>query len=108
MSWLSYIYILAITILEVWGDFSLRFFADAGKWYTLVQGIVAYGGIVGFLVAVFKQRNVLYVNALWDGGSAIVESLAAYLILGDRFTHWFNYVGLALIVVGLFLTAWRD
>ena len=105
---MSYLLVFALTIVEIWGDFSLRFFAQASHWYTLTQGIVAYGGVVGLLIALFKQQNVLYVNALWDGGSALLESLAAYWILGDRFTHWYNYLGLGLIIVGLFLTAFKN
>jgi multidrug transporter EmrE-like cation transporter len=40
---------------------------------------------------------------MWDGLSGIVETLAAYFILGERFDSWEHYIGLALIVSGLFL-----
>jgi multidrug transporter EmrE-like cation transporter len=42
------------------------------------------------------------VNAAWDGISAFVESLMAYLILGERFSDPNQYIGIGLIIVGLF------
>jgi len=43
------------------------------------------------------------VNGAWDGMSVIVESLAAYFILGERFDNYLQYVGLVVIVIGLYL-----
>jgi len=45
----------------------------------------------------------LLVNNAWDGMSSLTESLFAYVVLGERFDHWSQYVGLVMIVVGLFL-----
>jgi multidrug transporter EmrE-like cation transporter len=45
----------------------------------------------------------MYVNGMWDGLSGIIETLAAYFILGERLTAWHQYLGLVLITVGLFL-----
>jgi multidrug transporter EmrE-like cation transporter len=43
------------------------------------------------------------VNGAWDGVSTIIESLAAYFILGERFDNYLQYVGLVLIAIGLYL-----
>jgi multidrug transporter EmrE-like cation transporter len=40
---------------------------------------------------------------MWDGVSAILETLAAYFILGERLNNTWQYVGLVLLIVGLFL-----
>jgi multidrug transporter EmrE-like cation transporter len=40
---------------------------------------------------------------MWDGISGLVESLAAIFILGERFHDWKQYVGLGMIVVGLYV-----
>jgi multidrug transporter EmrE-like cation transporter len=42
------------------------------------------------------------VNAAWDGISALIESAAAFVILGERFSDPNQYIGLGLIVSGLF------
>lgn len=40
---------------------------------------------------------------MWHGVSAILETLAAYFILGERLNNPWQYVGLGLLIVGLFL-----
>jgi len=44
---------------------------------------------------------VMYVNGMWDGMSGVMESLAAYFILGDRLQRPSQYVGLVLAIVGI-------
>ena len=39
------------------------------------------------------KGNVMYVNGLWDGMSGLLESAAAYIILGERLNKWYQYLG---------------
>jgi multidrug transporter EmrE-like cation transporter len=68
----------------------------------LAYGILGYVGVIYFLIASLKGSNVLMVNAAWDGISALIESAAAFVILGERFSDPNQYIGLGLIVSGLF------
>jgi multidrug transporter EmrE-like cation transporter len=43
------------------------------------------------------------VNAAWDGTSALLESIAAFIFLGERFDHYSQYGGVVMIVLGLYL-----
>jgi hypothetical protein len=43
------------------------------------------------------------VNGAWDCMSAAIESLAAYIFLGERFNNYLQYVGLCSIIFGIFL-----
>lgn len=43
------------------------------------------------------------VNAGWDGISALIKSLAAYIILGERLESLGQYFGIIFIIIGLFL-----
>jgi multidrug transporter EmrE-like cation transporter len=43
------------------------------------------------------------VNGAWDGTSTLIEGFAAYLFLGERLDSYLQYVGLAFIVLGLYL-----
>ena len=96
-------YVVALSIVEIYGDFALRFYAQTNKVSWLVHGLIGYAGVVALLVMCFKYNNVLYVNGLWDGVSGVVGSLAAYFILGDRFKKKSQYLGLVLIVAGVTL-----
>jgi multidrug transporter EmrE-like cation transporter len=91
-----------LSISEIFGDFSLKKFANDGGIKHLGYGILGYVGVIFFLIMSLKGSNVMMVNAAWDGVSALIESIAAYVVLGERFTDPNQYIGLGLIVSGLF------
>jgi multidrug transporter EmrE-like cation transporter len=95
--------IVLLSAVEVFGDLNARWYAQTNKPQYLAGGIVGYLGILFFLVKALRTHNLLYVNGMWDGISTIIESLAAFFILGDRLTKPEQYAGLGLIIVGLFL-----
>jgi multidrug transporter EmrE-like cation transporter len=45
----------------------------------------------------------MYVNGMWDGISGLIESFAAYVILGERFNNLYQYVGLVMVFCGTML-----
>ena len=102
MDW-GFFYVIILSAIEIYGDFSLRFYAQTGKSSWLAQGLLGYAGVVYYLIQSFKYKNVLYANGMWDGVSGLIESLASYFILGDRLEKKSQYTGLVLIIVGVFL-----
>lgn len=96
-------HIVFLSFVEVYGDFSLRFYAQTNNLKWLAHGVAGYVGVVFFLIQSLKHNNVLYVNGLWDGVSGVVESIAAYYILGDRLQKSSEYIGLIFIIAGVFL-----
>lgn len=95
--------IFFLSVVEIYGDFALRFYAQTNNVTYLFHGMAGYAGVVFFLIQSLRYGNVLYVNGMWDGMSGILESAAAYLVLGDRLEKPIQYVGLVLTVVGIFL-----
>lgn len=102
MDW-GFVYIILLSAIEIYGDFNLRWFAQTEKPTFLLQGILGYVGVVYFLVMSLTHNNVLYVNGMWDGMSGLIESIAAYVILGDRLKNTQAYVGLLMTVAGVTL-----
>lgn len=100
---LAFLHVCILSIIEIYGDFALRFYAQTNKLSWLVQGIAGYIGVVYFLIQSLRHGNVLYVNGLWDGMSGLFESIAAYVILGDRLDKKSQYLGAGMIVVGVYL-----
>ena len=96
-------YIVILSVVEIYGDFSLRFYAQTNNLMWLGHGVAGYIGVIYFLIQSFKFKNVLYVNGMWDGVSGIIESVASYVILGDRLEKTSEYIGLVLIIAGVFL-----
>lgn len=91
-----------IILSEILGDFALKEYAKQSLMSSLFIGIFGYIGVIVFLIRSLRQSQILYVNAMWDGWSALIESLAAIILLGERFDDPRKYFGVALIVAGIF------
>jgi multidrug transporter EmrE-like cation transporter len=91
------------TIAEIFGDFGFKEFARKGTASGFLKGSIGYVGVIFFLIQSLKGGNLLYVNGMWDGISGIIESLAAYFILGERFNHPMQYVALGIISIGIIM-----
>ena len=100
---MSLLDITALCIAEIFGDAQFKSFARGGRATNFAGGMAGYTGVIYFLIKSFKTGNILWVNGMWDGVSAIVESLFAYFILSERLNTPGQYWGLALVVVGLFM-----
>jgi multidrug transporter EmrE-like cation transporter len=92
----------ALSLTEIVGDFGFREFAQTGLNKGFIQGIFGYVGVIFFLIRSLSGGNVMFVNGMWDGISGIIETLAAYFILGERFSSPMQYIGIAMIALGLF------
>ena len=99
--------LILLCLVEVYGDFKFKAYArrsgDADGAHLFIQGCIGYMGIIYFLIRMLRLKDVIWVNAMWDGGSALIETLFAYFMFGERLKHSVNYAGLALIVLGLFM-----
>ena len=97
--------LVLLCLVEVYGDFKFKAYArssDDGL-SSFIQGCVGYAGVIYFLIRMLRIKDVIWVNAMWDGGSALIETLFAYFMYGERLNRPVNYAGLALIVLGLFM-----
>ena len=92
--------LIGLTLTEVVGDFGFEKFADTGSKFGLSQGFVGYAGVIWFLIQSLKGANVMWVNGMWDGISGLVESIAAYVFLGERL-QGVQYIGILMICFGL-------
>jgi multidrug transporter EmrE-like cation transporter len=99
---MSYLDIGALCLTEIIGDFGYKEFADKGGVQNFAVGSVGYLGVIYFLIRSLQGSQVLLVNAAWDGLSALIESVAAIIVLGEKFNDPWKYFGIFLIILGLF------
>ena len=99
---MSYVDVWVLTVAEIIGDFGYKAFANEGGVKNFMTGTFGYVTVVYYLIRSLQGSSVLLVNAAWDGISALVESIAAIIVLGERFDDPWKYFGIFLIVVGLF------
>jgi multidrug transporter EmrE-like cation transporter len=95
--------IILLAIAEIIGDFGFEQYSNHGGVNSFAIGTIGYIGVIIMLIISLQGSTILLVNGAWDGISALIESIAAYIILGERFTDFYQYIGLVFIIVGLFL-----
>jgi multidrug transporter EmrE-like cation transporter len=97
--------ILAMTCAETFGNVNLKKFAQSGNAHhpSLVKGVVGYAVVLFFLIKSLSVASMLYVGAMWEGMVTVIGSLVAYFYLGERFSHWSQYLGLVLAVLAMIL-----
>jgi multidrug transporter EmrE-like cation transporter len=94
--------IIALSCIEIVGDFGYKQFANNGGIIPFAVGTIGYIGVVGMLIVSLQNSSIMMVNGAWDGISGLLESAAAYIFLGERFHHPLQYMGLILVAVGLY------
>jgi hypothetical protein len=94
--------IVFMSIAEVVGDFGFKGVARHGGAQNWAAGVGGYIAVIYFLIRALKVGNVVYVNGMWDGVSAIIETIAALLIFGEKLNTMGQYLGLGLIIAGIF------
>jgi multidrug transporter EmrE-like cation transporter len=99
---MSYVDVLALCLTEIIGDFGYKEYANKGGINNFAAGSIGYIGVIYFLIRSLQGSTILLVNAAWDGLSALLETLAAMIILGEKFHDPWKYFGIFLIISGLF------
>lgn len=99
---MSYQDIAGLILIEIVGDFGFQKFANEGGLVPFSVGVGGYIGVVYFLIRSLQGSKILLVNAVWDGLSALLETIAAMVILGEYFEDPWKYVGIIFIILGLF------
>ena len=100
---MSFTQIMALSFVEIIGDFAFQEFANKGGLMHLLVGIGGYIGVIICLIVALQGSTILLVNGAWDGISTLVESIAAYVFLGERFHSYTQYAGLGLVILGIYL-----
>lgn len=99
---MSYLDVGVMSLIEIVGDFGYKEFANKGGLQNFLIGTTGYIGVIYFLIRSLQGSQILMVNGAWDAISTIIESAAAYVVLGERFDDPWQYFGLFLIIVGLY------
>ncbi len=100
---MSLLKIGALSLIELVGDYGAKQFANIGGLMNLGIGILGYIGVFILLVVNLKGSTLLKVNNAWDGVNTILVTLFGYFILGERFESNSQYLGIVLIIAGIYL-----
>lgn len=97
-----FLLIILISFIEYFGDSNFKIYARTNNLKNLYAGLVFYSIMVYFLIMALKSANVTYINGLWDGTSALIETILALVFLHETLSNNTQYMGLVFIIIGLF------
>jgi multidrug transporter EmrE-like cation transporter len=93
--------ITGASVVEYIGDASFKLYTRLNSSWYLLLGIISYIILVLILIHILKYSNVLQMNIQWDAMSVILESILAYILLGEVFSENTQWIGFFLIITGL-------
>ena len=93
--------IIAVSLVEYFGDLNFQKFAKTGKTSNLFYGVIFYAFMIKLLIEALKKSNLIYMNGMWDGVSTIIGTIFAWWLLHERLSNPMQWLGLVLIFLGL-------
>lgn len=94
--------IVAVSLIEYVGDSNFKAYARQGRWSNLMMGLTVYAAMVFVLIQILRKTNVMYMNGMWDGVSAVIETLLAFFLLHETLSNGVQWAGLAMVILGIF------
>lgn len=88
---------------ETYANMNLKKYASNGSRHSLLQGLLGWMIVIFLLINSFKSHNLLHVSILWEFSITIFTALTAYYFLGERFTSWWQWLGVILVFLGAYL-----
>lgn len=95
--------IFALSAIEIVGDVAFKLFANDSGIVYLGIGAVAYTIMTGILIVALQNSSILMVNNSWDAMNTVLQSIVGYFLLGERFEHYTQYLGIGFVVIGMYL-----
>jgi multidrug transporter EmrE-like cation transporter len=101
---MSLAHVLAMSVAETFGNVHLKNFAASNNHHNLFCGIAGYCGVLYFLVRSFALGgSLLWVATMLEAGITLMGTLFAFFVLGERFKHPIQYIGVLFCVLAILM-----
>lgn len=97
------IVIIIASLLEYLGDSNFKFYARNYENKFLVYGAMSYMVMIYVLIRILQHSNVMYMNLNWDAFSIVLETIFAYIVLGETLDNKYQFTGFIFIICGIIL-----
>lgn len=88
--------VLMMTLAELFGNTHLKWFSENRSKHHLAIGVAAYLTVIFFLTRAFASQSMLWTCIMWEAMIVIGGALTAYLVFGEKFDHWIQWLGILL------------
>ena len=90
---MNLLWVLAMTIAELFGNAHLKWFAENGKHHHLGVGILAWALVLVFLIKTLSSSSMMWTCIMWEAMIVVGGAITAYVFFGEKFTHWVQWLG---------------
>lgn len=99
--------IVAISILECFGQSCLLSYQkNPSKWLLFLSGVLFYGVVCFLLVLSYQYKGLGLINVLWSGISVLVIVSVGMIFFHEKITPM-DWLGVLLVLVGIGLITWE-
>lgn len=91
-----------LTVVESFGDYALKRYAQGGGLGFLGTGFGVYIGLAGLLAWIFQYLGLAITNSYWDATSNILSMIVGGVLLKETYTLK-QWIGMSIVGLGLFL-----
>ena len=88
--------VFCMTLSELYGNTHLKWFSENKDKYHLTMGLLAYLGVIFFLIRSFAGKSMMWTCVMWEAMIVIGGAIVAYFVFGEKFNHWVQWLGILL------------
>lgn len=93
---MSLLWVLGMTVSELFGNAHLKWYSDNGKHHHLCLGLLAWALTLAFLVKTLSSSTMMWTCIMWEAAIVVGGALVAYFVFGEKFNHWIQWLGILL------------
>jgi multidrug transporter EmrE-like cation transporter len=93
---MTIINVLMMTLSELFGNTHLKWYSENQKKHHLALGLVAYLGVIFFLIRSFAGKSMMWTCIMWEAMIVIGGAIVAFVVFGEKFNHWIQWLGILL------------
>jgi multidrug transporter EmrE-like cation transporter len=90
---MTLLYVLGMTLAELFGNAHLKWYAENGKHHHLSLGVFAWLAVLFFLIKTLSQKSMMWTCIMWEAMIVLGGAISAWLVFGEKFTHWIQWLG---------------
>ena len=102
VDWILWGLLLISVALEIFGDVSLKWWAETNRWLGFAAGLVAYVIAIGIFAIMLRRGELAIMFALWVGFAMVGVTVAGWWMFNEHL-GWPQLLGIGLTLAGVVL-----
>jgi multidrug transporter EmrE-like cation transporter len=104
---MSFILVASMTAAELFGNAHLKWFAEEGKHHNFLFGFLAWLLVLALLIKTLQAESMMWTCIMWEAMVVVGGALTAWLVFGEKITHWVQLLGILFAVAAAICVNWN-